>query len=190
MRHSQLQRLSRIVSGAWRSWTLTAVVAAVVIPSVYGISARAAAGQGKASSGPQLNFHEASGCGALVLYTWNEARTEVLILRIDQSRVTIKNGSTDLEIGPAGSPVTAELEVSDNPFESFPYCEEGNKTSENRGFWPVLSGKVKVIVKRSPGRPFTPVNVGIDRLVVQVPNGQQIKQRRDIQFTAAVAELR
>ena len=187
MRCSQLQRLFRIVSGTWRIWTLVAIAAIVVYPSF----ARAAAGQGKGASGPQLNFHEASGCGALVLYTWNEARTEVLVLRIDQSRVKIKDGATNLEIGPAGSPVTAELEVSDNPFESFPYCDEDAKTSTaNRGFWPVLSGKVKVIVKRSPGRPFTPVSVGIDRLVAQAPNGDQVKQRRDIQFTAAVAELK
>ena len=41
----------------------------------------------------------------------------------------IKDGATNLEIGPAGSPVTAELEVSDNPFESFPYCDEDAKTA-------------------------------------------------------------
>lgn len=137
---------------------------------------------------PALQFREASGCGGLLLYTWNEARTEVLVIRIDQSRVTIKNGSTDLEIGPANSAVTADLEVTETPRETFPYCDEGAKATDRPVTWKVLSGRLKLIVKRRPGS-FTPVSVGVERLVAQAPDGRQVKQRRDVQFTAAVGDL-
>ena len=149
----------------------------------------ALAAQAKPAAGPTLQFREASGCGGLLLYTWNEARTEVLVIRIDQSKVSIKNGSTDLEIGPANPDVTAELEVTDMPRESFPYCDDGTKATDRPVRWKVVSGKMKVIVKRRPGS-FTPVSVGVDRLVAQSPDGQQIKQRRDIQFTAAIGDLK
>lgn len=148
------------------------------------------AGQPPPPAGPTLQFREASGCGGLLLYTWNDARTEVLVIRIDQRRVTIRNGSTDIDIGPANPAVTAELEVSDAPRESFPYCDEGAKPTETPAIWKVVSGKMKLIVKRRPGAPFTPVSVGVDRLVVQAADGQQVKQRRDIQFTAAIGDLR
>ena len=181
--------ISTVLVAAWRLWSLIGIFAALIVPAV----ARPASAQARKGTpaGPSLQFNEASGCGGLLLYTWNEARTEVLIIRIDQSRVTIKDGSTDFEIGPAGSPVTAELEVSDQPRESFAYCDEGEKkTTENRAIWPALSGKVKIIVKRRPKAPFTPVSAGVDRLVIQAPNGQPIKQRHDIQFTAAISELK
>lgn len=148
------------------------------------------AGQAKPAAGPTLQFREASGCGGLLLYAWNEARTEVLVLRIDQSRVTIKNGATDLEIGRGNPGVTAALEVTDTPRETFPYCDEETKPTDRPVSWTVLSGKLKVIVKRRPGAAFTPVSVGVERLVVQGPDGQQVRQRREIQFTAAIGELK
>ena len=124
-----------------------------------------------------------------MLYTWNDARTEVLVIRVDQSKVTIKNGSTDLEIGPANPDVTAELEVTDMPRESFPYCDEGTKATDRPVTWKVVSGKLKLVLKRRLGS-FTPVSVGVDRLVAESPDGQQVKQRRDIQFTAAISDLK
>lgn len=153
------------------------------------VTSRAVAGQANPPAGPTLQFREASGCGGLLLYTWNDARTEVLVIRIDQSAVTIKNGSTDLEIGPAQPGVTATLEVSDMPRETFPYCDDSTKATDRPVTWQVLSGKLKLIVKRRPGA-FTPVSVGVDRLVAQSPDGRQVKQRRDIQFTAAVGDLK
>ena len=183
-----LQRPTSNVDAAWRLCALAVLSALLVAPEF----ARPASAQGRKGTpaGPSLQFNEASGCGALLLYTWNEARTEVLVIRIDQSQVKIKDGSTDLEIGPAGSPVTAELELSDAARDSFPYCEEGAKPTEKLVIWKALSGRVKVIVKRRPKAPFTPVNIGVDRLLVQGPNGEQVKQRRDIQFTAAISEVK
>lgn len=142
------------------------------------------------SVGPSLQFREASGCGGLVLYAWNDARTEVLVIRVDQSAVTIKNGTTNLEIGPASPAVTAVVEVSDTPRDTFPYCDQDAKATERPALWKVVSAKVKLIVKRRPGAAFTPVSVGVGRLVVQGPDGRQAKQRRDIQFTAAIGDLK
>jgi len=169
---------------------LAAVCAALNSLTAPASTSAGLAAQATPPTGPTLQFREASGCGGLLLYTWNEARTEVLVIRIDQAKVTIKNGSTDLEIGPANPDVTAELEVTDTPRESFPYCDEGTRATDRPVTWKVLAGKVKLIVKRRPKAAFTPVSVGVDRLVVQSPDGQQIKQRRDIQFTAAVGDLK
>lgn len=147
-------------------------------------------GSGKAPAGPTLQFREASGCNGLVMYTWNDARTEVLVIRIDHNVVTIKDGSTTIDLGPNNPGVTAELQVADVPRESFPYCEEGATVTDTATTWRVLSGRLKVLVKRRPQASFTPVSVGVERLVVQAPDGTQVRQRRDIQFTAAISDLK
>ena len=51
------------------------------VPLIVPAVARPASAQARKGTpaGPALQFNEASGCGGLLLYTWNEARTEVLM---------------------------------------------------------------------------------------------------------------
>lgn len=148
-------------------------------------SAAPAASQ-PAAGGPTLEFREASGCEGLTLYTWNDDRTEVLVLTVDQSRVTLPNGATTFDFGP-GSPVAARLEVTATPRDDFPYCSAESSAPVAPTVWTPVSGRVQVIVARRPKATFSPVTVQVDRLVLRAPDGTQVKQRRDIRFTAAIA---
>jgi hypothetical protein len=137
---------------------------------------------------PSLQFHEASGCGGLLLYTWNDERTEVLLVRIDQTRVKLPDGATDFEL-PSNAGVTVQLEVTGMPRDDFPYCSEEKRPSEpSPMIWKAVSGKIKVMVRRRPKATFSPVSVEIDRLVLRGDSGPEVKQRRDIRFTAAIGD--
>lgn len=137
---------------------------------------------------PTLQFREASGCGGLVLYAWNDERTEVLLIRIDQSRVKLPDGSTDFEL-PSSAGVTIQLEVTETPRDDFPYCSsEKRSAGAVPALWTAVSGKLKVMVRRRPKATFSPISVEIDRLVVRGPTGVELKQRREIRFTAAIGD--
>lgn len=141
------------------------------------------------ASRPTLQFHEASGCGGLLLYTWNDERTEVLLVRIDQSRVKLPDGATDFEL-PSSAGVTVQLEVTGMRREDFPYCSEDTRPSgPTPTTWTAVSGKIKVIVRRRPKATFSPVSVEVHKLVLRGPAGSDVKQRRDIRFTAAVGDV-
>lgn len=139
-------------------------------------------------SAPSLRFHEASGCGGLLLYTWNDERTEVLLVRIDQSRVKLPDGATEFELSSSAG-VTVHLEVTDSPRDDFPYCSDDNLSSgPTPTTWNGVSGKLKVMVRRRPTATFSPVSVEVDRLVLRGSTGNEVKQRRTIRFTAAVGD--
>lgn len=137
---------------------------------------------------PSLQFHEASGCGGLLLYTWNDERTEVLVIRIDQSRVKLPDGATDFEL-PSSAGVTVQLEVTDTPRDDFPYCSDDQRSrGPAPATWSAVAGKLRVMVRRRPKATFSPVSVEVDRLVLRGSTGSDVKQRRDIRFTAAIGD--
>lgn len=139
-------------------------------------------------SAPSLQFHEASGCGGLLLYTWNHERTEVLLVRIDQSRVKLPDGATEFELHSSAG-VTVQLEVTDAPRDEFPYCSDDERPSGPAPTtWTAVSGKIKVMLRRRPKAAFSPVSVEVDRLVLQGPAGNDVKQHRELRFTAAIGD--
>lgn len=139
-------------------------------------------------SAPTLQFREASGCGGLLLYTWNDERTEVLLIRIDQALVKLPDGATAFQL-PSSAGVTVQLEVTDDPRDDFKYCSDDKGPPGPAPMtWNAMSGKLKVMVRRRPKAAFSPVSVEIDRLVLRGPAGRELKQRRDIRFTAAIGD--
>lgn len=153
-----------------------------------GLRAESRAAQTTLGQTPTLQFREASGCGGLLLYTWNDDRTEVLLIRIDQTRATLPDGSTDFEL-PSSAGVTVQLEVTETPRDDFPYCSSEKRSSGAvPAMWTAVSGKLKVMVRRRPKATFSPVSVEIDRLVLRGPTGFELKQRREIRFTAAIGD--
>ena len=55
--------------------------------------------------------------------------------------------------------------------------------------WSAVAGTVKFIIKRRPAAAFAPVSVQVENLVLRSPTGTEMKQRRDIQLTAAVGDI-
>lgn len=157
------------------------VVAAVV---ALGGASRASV----AAAEPGFQFREASGCEGLTLYTWNDERTEVLILTIDQSRIALPNGESTFGLGPASEGVAVRVEVTDAPRDDFPYCSSEQGTPVRPILWTAASGRVRVTVARRPRAPFSPVTVQLERLVLNGPAGAQVAQRKEVRFTAAIGD--
>jgi hypothetical protein len=135
---------------------------------------------------PTLRFTQASGCGGLFLYAWNDDRSEVLTIRADRNAVKLPDGSTTVGVTAPG--VTVHVEVS-GPRGNLPFCSDEQQSDTDRPVvWTAVAGKIKFTLKRRPGA-FVPVSVAVDDLVIRSPDGAQAKQRRDIRFTAAIADL-
>jgi hypothetical protein len=141
----------------------------------------------EAAAPPGFQYYEASGCGGLILYAWNEARTEVLVVRVNQDRIHLPNGETELTIAPANTDLQVSVEVTDRARDDFPYCS-GESSAAAPEVWSAASGRVKLVVNRRPNAVISPVSVLIDRLVLAGANGAEVKQRGSVRFAAAIAD--
>jgi hypothetical protein len=139
---------------------------------------------------PSLAYIEASGCEGLFLYAWNAARTEVLTVRVDRSRVALADGATTFNLMTAGDAVAVRIELTGARRETMPYCSESGQASGDRpSIWLVKGGTLKVMFRRRAAAPVTPVSVMLDDLVLVSPDGVATRGRRTVRFTAAIAEL-
>lgn len=142
------------------------------------------------AAAPALRFGQASGCAGLFLYTWNEDRTEVLTIRADRATVPLPNGVTTLDLAKAKAGVVVRVEKTSSSRDSLPFCsDESPAVGETPVVWTATAGKIKFTLQRRPNAPFTPVSVLAENLVLRGPSGAEVKQRREIRFSAAVAEL-
>jgi len=142
------------------------------------------------ASTPTFRYREASGCAGLFLYAWNDDRSEVLTIKADRDQFKFPDGETSIDIAKAGPGITVRVEQTQNPRGSLPFCsDESAGGGEPPKVWVATSGKVKVMLKRRAGAAFQPVSVQVDDLTVRSPEGTQARQRRDIQFTAAIADF-
>ncbi|MGE3509399.1 MAG: hypothetical protein AB7N65_11000 [Vicinamibacterales bacterium] len=146
------------------------------------------ASQAWAAPEPGFQFREASGCAGLTLYTWNDERTEVLILTVDQSHIALPNGDSTFGLGLASEGVAVRVEMTDEPRDDFPYCSNEESTPVRPVVWTAASGRVRVTVARRPRAPFSPVTVQLERLVLNGPAGAQVRQRKEVRFTAAIGD--
>jgi hypothetical protein len=139
---------------------------------------------------PSLAYIEASGCEGLFLYAWNAARTEVLTVRVDRSRVTLAEGATTFNLMTAADAVTVRIELTGARRESMPYCSESGQSSADRpSIWLVKGGTLKIMFRRRAVAPVTPVSVMLEDLVLVSPDGAEARGRRTVRFTAAIADL-
>jgi hypothetical protein len=139
---------------------------------------------------PSLRYKEASGCAGLFMYAWNDDRSEVLTIKADRNEFKFPDGETTIDIAKAGPGIAVHVEVTPGPRASLPFCsDEGTKSDEQPKVWVAVAGKVKIMLKRRAGAAFQPVNARVDDLVLRSPEGAEVKQRRDIQFTAAVGDF-
>ena len=135
-------------------------------------------------------YKEASGCAGLFMYAWNDDRSEVLTIKADRNEFKFPDGETTIDIAKAGPGIAVRVEVTPSPRASLPFCsDEGTKSDEQPKVWVAVAGKVKIMLKRRAGAAFQPVNARVDDLVLRSPEGAEVKQRRDIQFTAAVGDF-
>jgi hypothetical protein len=140
---------------------------------------------------PAFSYIEASGCEGLFLYAWNDARSEVLTIRVDRSRVKLADGTTTLNLATAGEPVAVQVELTDGRRGTMPFCSEAGQASQDRpAVWVARAGTLKIIWRPRPGALVTPVSVMIDDLVVASPAGAEARSKRTIRFTAAVSDLK
>jgi hypothetical protein len=74
-----------------------------------------------------------------------------------------------------------------------PYCSEAGQSSNDRAStWNAVAGSLKIAFRRRASTsvtPVTPVTVTIDDLVLTSPQGVEVRSRRTIRFTAAIADL-
>ena len=169
-----------------RRWFLVVAVVVVLGGAASGRPAQSSAQPGV----PSLRFGQASGCAGLFLYTWNENRTEVMTIRADRATVPLQNGLTTLDLAKATAGVVVRIEMTRSPRDSLPFCsDEGPVIGEQPVVWTATAGRIKVMLQRRPNAPFTPVSVQAENLVLRGPGGAEVKQRREIRFSAAVAEL-
>lgn len=139
---------------------------------------------------PALRFAEASGCAGLFLYAWNEDRSEVLTLRLDRASVPLRDGTTTVNLATAPAGVAVRLEVTASPRESLPFCsDEQAPVRETPTIWTASAGTIKLLVKRRANAPFNPVSVSVDGLRLTSSSGVEVRQRRAIAFTAAIADI-
>jgi hypothetical protein len=139
---------------------------------------------------PALRFGQASGCAGLFLYTWNDDRTEVLTIRADRATVPLPNGMTTLDLAKSKPGVIVRVEVTPSPRDSLPFCSDESPAAGNPpAVWTATAGKIKISLQRRASAPFTPVSVVVENLVLRGSTGAEVKQRREIRFSAAVAEL-
>lgn len=174
--------------------TIARVLAgAALCAAVAGTSAGAAGASVQsrpAGSLPVLRFSEASGCAGLFLYAWNEDRSEVLTIRLDRANVPLKDGTTTVNLASAPAGVAVRLEVTTTPRESLPFCSDDQApVREAPAVWTASAGTIKVLIKRRPNAPFNAVSVIVDGLRLTSPGGVELRQRRDIAFTAAIADI-
>jgi hypothetical protein len=139
---------------------------------------------------PAMQYSDASGCAGLFLYAWNGDRSEVLTLRADRDAVPLPDGTTTLNLSPSNEGLAVRVELTAAPRGNLPFCSDaGAAGGETPVVWTATAGVVKIMLKRRPNAPVVPVNVSIDGLVLQTPDGASVKQRRQIRFAAAVADL-
>jgi hypothetical protein len=168
-----------------RRWFLIVALAAVANVA-HGESAQPGAQPGP----PALRFGQASGCAGLFLYTWNDDRTEVLTISADRAAVPLPNGMTTLDLAKTKAGLIVRVEKTRSPRDSLPFCsDESPAAGEPPAVWMATAGKVKISLQRRTGAPFTPLSVLVENLVLSGPGGAEVKQRREIRFSAAVAEL-
>jgi hypothetical protein len=140
--------------------------------------------------GPSFSYVEASGCEGLFLYTWNEARSEVLTIRVDGHGVKLVDGSTTFNLATAGEGVAVQVELTGARRGTMPYCSEAGQSSDGPpSIWIARAGILKIAFRRRANAPVTPVSVVLDNLVLASPEGTEIRSKRTIQFTAAVAGM-
>ena len=169
-----------------RRWFLVVAAMAVLESAPSGRSAQPNAQPGV----PALRFGQASGCAGLFLYTWNEDRTEVLTIQADRPTVPLPDGVTTLDLAKTKAGVVVRVEMTRSPRDSLPFCsDESQPVGDPPVVWRATAGKIKVTLQRRPNAPFTPVSVLAQGLVLHGPGGASVKQRRDIRFSAAVADL-
>ena len=169
-----------------RRWLFIVAALAVVGSVAHGESAQPGAQPGV----PALRFGQASGCAGLFLYTWNDDRTEVLTIRADRATVPLPNGLTTLDLAKNKAGVDVRVEMTRAPRDSLPFCsDESQVAGEPPAVWTAMAGRIKISLQRRPNAPFTPVSVVVENLVLRGSSGAEVKQRREIRFSAAVAEL-
>jgi len=140
------------------------------------------------SSPPSFTYAEASGCGGLLVYAWNEARTEVLTLRVDDAVLSRARGTTELRIEREADRVQVAVEMTDEERSSLQFCSnERTLSAERPVVWVGTSGRVKITMARRGGAPLTSTTVAIEDLVVRAPAGDEVRARRGITFTAAIS---
>lgn len=167
---------------------MTHVVAAVSLLLTITLAAPLSAQSSRAL--PSFAYVEASGCEGLFLYTWNEARSEVLTIRVDRNRVKITEGTIALNLATAGAAVAVQVELTADRRETMPYCSESGQPSADRSsIWSARAGILKIVFRRRASPLFTPVSVTLDDLVLTSEEGAQARAKRTIHFTAAVADL-
>src|SRR3954470_12725339 len=116
---------------------------------------------------PAFAYREASGCEGLFLYAWNEARSEVLTISVDRSRVKLIDGTTTLNLATAGEGVVVQVELTGRQRETMPFCSDAGQSSQDRPVvWVARAGTLKIIWRPRPHAPVTPVSVMIDDLVL------------------------
>ncbi len=163
---------------AWAALLMT-LSAPPMVAAQPGVPARA----------PALDYREASGCPGLFLYAWNADRSEVLTVRADRASVKLPDGTTTLNLATTGPGVAVRVEMT-APRENLPFCsDEGTKDGERPTVWTAVAGTVRIMLKRRPKAAFVPVTVFVNDLVLRAAEGTEVKQRRELRFTAAITDL-
>lgn len=144
--------------------------------------------QRSAGRQPTFTYAEASGCEGLLVYAWNEERTEVLTVRVDRRAVPLRSGTTTFRLEKEPGRAHVQVEVTDQERTNMQFCAQQPTTTSDRPMvWVAESGTLKIMMSPRRGVPFASVSVSLDDLVVRGPDRAEARSRRDITFTAAVA---
>jgi hypothetical protein len=173
-----------------RDWVRGGGVAALVGIVAFGAWAigESAAQSPATALVPAFVYGEASGCEGLLLYTWNDARTEVLTIRIDAAAVPLPIGTTTIRLEREKARVQVQVEVTSEERSDLQICAATGRPSADRPVvWVAESGTLKVTKVRPTAAQVTPVSVSLENVVLRAPDGSQARSKRDIRFTAAVA---
>jgi hypothetical protein len=168
---------------------MTRIVAAVTLLLSTTVTPPSLTAQGGSGS-PSFSYVEASGCDGLFLYAWNEARTEVLTIRVDRGTVSLVDGTTTVNLATTSDGVAVQAELTAARRETMPYCSEADQSNADRpSIWRASAGILKLVSRRRAQVMVTPVSVILENLVLAGPDGAETRSKRTIHFTAAVSDL-
>ena len=96
---------------------------------------------------PQFAYEEASGCGGVIVSTWNGAGTEVLSVEIDRKLVQLAPGITrTYEIAKLPAGVRVVLELFSSRAHNWRCSDVMNRNAEDAQLWSAVGGRLSVTI--------------------------------------------